>query len=341
MENQQTKGERTDEVSITEVFRWVGRGFRRIGDGLIGGVAGLRSTFIRNRIFFSILIVMGLIAGALYSEILRKENYKASMIISCAYLNNELLEKSIDKLNLLTEEGDREGLARELKIDVDLAKNIHEFEFNPFMATEQVIEMELLKEQLGNIEAENIGLVEKIMDKLQVVNQTAFEINVFVYDPESIKDLEKSVFTYFQSNDYIKRRLEISKIIMNNRKIKLLKESKTLDSLEVVLLQNYIQMTQRTRGSNNVILGEEKLTNPLEILAKDLELFQAVLDIDEYLYVNPDFELVDGFTTIKVPATLTLAQILFLSVLISIFAGYVILALIEFNRTLAALSTRM
>jgi hypothetical protein len=153
----------SDEIDITQLFRWIGRGFRNFGLGIIKAIAGLRNLFFTNRVFFGIVIISGLIVGGSYYQFLTKKYYKSSMIISCDYLNNRILGNAIEKLNLLCAERDRDGLAEELKIDIDLAKNIRKFYFRPFVSENDLIEIEVLKEQLNNVAAEKKDLVDKVV----------------------------------------------------------------------------------------------------------------------------------------------------------------------------------
>ncbi|HEX8039310.1 MAG TPA: hypothetical protein VF490_09160, partial [Chryseosolibacter sp.] len=53
------------------------------------------------------------------------------------------------------------------------------------------------------------------------------------------------------------------------------------------------------------------------------------------LYLNPDFEIVDGFTSFKEPENASLANILAISLMLSIIIGYLILGAYRFDRMLA------
>jgi hypothetical protein len=330
----------SDEVDLTQFFRWIGRGFGRIGNAFIGGLAGLRNIFFNNRLFFAGIILVGLALGTAYSEILKKKFYKSTMVLSCDYLNTQILENTIEKLNLLCGEQEREGLSEVLLIDRAIAKNIQKFEFEPFVSEDDVVEMEVLREQLNNVASEKKDIVEKVLKKLSVVNKNAYQISALVYDPEIVKPLEKAVINYFRNNEYIKRRIAINKVNLTSRKQKLMSDSRKLDSLKSVLYQNYQTLGKTSRGSNNVILGEESLTNPLDVFKQDLELNKEILEIDEKLYVQPDFELVDGFTTFKEPESASLAKILIIAFFVSWAMGYLIIGAWRFDQLLASYNTK-
>jgi hypothetical protein len=166
--NEVKPGQPNDEIDITQLFRWIGRGFKNFGMGIIAAIAGLRNLFFTNRIFFLIVIFSGLVIGGSYFQFLSKKFFKSSMIISCDYLNNRIMQNSIGKLNLLCLEKDRDGLAAELKIDRDVAKNIRKFSVKPFISEKDLVEIEVLKEQLNNFAVEKKDLVDKVITKVDV-----------------------------------------------------------------------------------------------------------------------------------------------------------------------------
>jgi hypothetical protein len=341
MEDQKQRRNNSDEIDLAQFFRWIGRGFSNLGSSIIYGIASLRNSFYHNRVFFLGIIILGLILGAAYSELLKKDYYKSSMVLSCDYLNTQILKNTIDKFNLLAREKDTEGIQEILNLDSATAANIQKFDFKSFVSEDDVVEMEVLREQLNNVAVEKKELVSKIMDRLQVENKNAYEISVFVYDPSIVKPLEKALLDYFNRNNYIKRRIEVNKRTLEDRRDKLQKELRKLDSLKVVIFQNYQSLSQKSRGSNNVVVGgEEGLTNPLEVFNKDLELHRELQDVERRLYLNPDFEIIDGFTSFKEPESASLPVVLAISLLLSIIIGYLILGAYKFDRMLATYPTK-
>ena len=332
---------RSDEVDLAQFFRWIGRGFSNLGNAIIRGIAGLRNQFYANRVFFIGIIVLGLILGALYSELLKKDYYKSSMALSCDYLNTQILKNTIEKFNLLASERSTDGLQEELNLDEPTAKNIQKFEVKSFVSEDDVIEMEVLREQLNNVAADKKELVEKVIDRLEIENKNAYEISVYVYDPEIVKPLEKALVNYFQNNSYIQRRIESNRTTLLARREKLQSELRKLDSLKAVMFRNYQMLAQKSRGSNNVVVGaEDGLANPLEVFNTDLDLYQELQDVERRLFLSPDFEIVDGFTSFKEPESASLADILAISLLLSIVIGYLILGAYRFDRMLATYPTR-
>src|SRR6188768_1770941 len=101
MEEIKQKSQSSDEIDLSQVFKWVGNGFRNFGNSILASLAELRAIFFENKNFFGLLIIAGLTIGGLYSELLSKKYYKSSMIISCDYLNRRIVESTVEKLNLL------------------------------------------------------------------------------------------------------------------------------------------------------------------------------------------------------------------------------------------------
>lgn len=336
MEQDKQRPGSSEEIDLAQFFKWIGRSLTNFGNSIIAGIAGLRNTFYSNRVFFLGIIILGMILGVLYSEVIKKDFYKSSMVLSCDYLNTKILNNTIDKFNLLAEEKSADGLQRELNIDEATAKNIQEFEVRSFVSEDDVVEMEVLREQLNNVTDEKKDLVDKVIDRLQIENKNAYEISVFVYDPAIVKPLEKALVEYFRSSNYIQRRIESNRQTLLARREKLQGELKKLDSLKVVLFQNYQTLAQKSRGSNNVVVGgDEGLTNPLEVFSTDLELHEELQDVERRLFLSPDFEIVDGFTSFQEPESASLPDILAVSLLLSILVGYLILGAYRFDRMLA------
>lgn len=340
MDENKAKTTSSDEIDLSQLFRWVGNGFRDFGQGILTILANLRFTFFNNKLLFGSIILAGLAIGSFYSEILKKKFYKSSMIISCDYLNSRIVNNTIDKLNLLCFEKERTGLAEELNIDLATAKNILNFEAKPFISERELVESELLKEQLNNVAEAKKELVAKVIAKIEIENKSAFLIEVKVYDPEVIKNLEQALVQYLRNNTYIKNRIEANHFALIERKSKLVRESRKLDSLKTVLFENFSAMAKQSgQGSNNVILSDKYLTNPLDVFTEDLSLHSEIQEIDYKLTVNPDFEIIDGLTSFKEPDSASLVRILAIAFLVSWVAGYLIIGLFRFDRYLASLTT--
>lgn len=340
MENQQ-KPTQSDEIDLGALFSRVGDFFSSLGMGFLRGLAGFRKIPLQNKALFISLTVVAIIGGYLYSSgFISKKYYETSMILSSEYLNKRILDNSIKKLNLLADEKNKAGLAKVLQIPESTAQGILSFEAKPFIAEKEVVEIELLKEQLKNASdgKKNEKAIAKIIKQIEIENRHSYEITVFVSSPSTIVKLEAAILVFFKSEGYIKNRIEISKINLLAKKEKLIKESKKLDSLKDVIFQNYQSMAQQSRqGSNNVILSDKSVSNPIEIYRQDKEVYDTLQSVEKKLFLQPDFELISGFTELTEPASPGLTKSLVVAILAAFALGYIIVGLLSFNKYLASL----
>jgi hypothetical protein len=335
MEKQEsTVNNKSEEVDVTQFFKWIGRGISRVGIMLLRSLIYLRATAKQYKWFFITMIIGGLGLGTLYYKFVQKPFYEARLVLSCGYIDFQVLESMVDRLSLLCKDKDREGLATELKISADSAKQIYRFKAKAFVSEQEVIEMEILREQLKTVTVDRKDIMENVIKSIEKSNDRTYEISMFVHEPRIIRPLEKAVINYFKHNEYVQDRIQINRQIQLLRKIKLERESKKLDSLKTVLFQNFQALNKTSRGSNNVILGDERITNPLEVFREDLMINTELLEIERNLYLQSDFEVIQHFTTVKEPANYSLAAILFISILLSVTVCYLVIGLIRFDRML-------
>jgi hypothetical protein len=160
-----------------------------------------------------------------------------------------------------------------------------------------------------------------------------------VYNPTVVRELETALVNYLKNNEYLKKRVEITRSNMLARKQKLIGESQKLDSLKAVIYSNYQNMAAQSRqGSNNVILSDKAVTNPIEIFNQDINLYNEIQNIDRSLYLQNDFEVIDGFTVFSEPSSASPIKISAIAILIAIGLGYLLVALASFNKYLSKLA---
>lgn len=340
MTENQKQGPNSDEIDLGVLFSKIGDFFKNIGLGFLRFLALLRRIPIENKTSFIILIVASIVVGISYSILLKKTFYSTTMILNSEYLNKRIADNTIEKLNLLARENDKKGLANVLQIPDTLAENIHDFEAKPFVDEAEIIELEVLKEQLKNAQTGgNENVIKNVIERIEIENRHAFEITVRVYNPTVVRELEIALVNYLKNNDYLKKRIEITKSNMLARKQKLLGESQKLDSLKSVIYANYQSMAAQSRqGSNNVILSDKAVTNPIEIFNQDINLYNEIQSIGRLLYLQNDFEVVDSFTEFSKPSSAGTAKVSVIAILIAIGLGYLLVALLSFNKYLDKLA---
>ena len=341
MTENQKQVSNSDEIDLGVLFSKIGDFFKNMGMGFLRFIALLRRIPLDHKTLFIVMVLIGVVGGISYSTYLRKDLYSTTMILSSDYMNNRIAENTIDKLNLLAEEEDKVGLAKVLQISDTLAKNIHDFTIKPFVAEADLVELEVLKEQLKNALTTNKNekIIDQVIQRIEIENRHAFEITVRVYNPTVVGELEIALVNYFKNNEYLKKRIEITKTNMLARKQKLIGESHKLDSLKSVIYENYQNMAAQSRqGSNNVILSDKAVTNPIEIFAQDINLYNEIQSINRDLYLQNDFEVVDGFTEFSKPSSAGPLRVTAYAILIAIALSYLIVALTNFNKYLDKLA---
>jgi hypothetical protein len=95
---------------------------------------------------------------------------------------------------------------------------------------------------------------------------------------------------------------------------------------------------QSRSGSNNVILSDKAVTNPIEIFNQDLTIYNEIQYIDRSLYLQNDFEVVDGFTEFSKPSSASPLRASAYGILIALGLGYAMVALFSFNKYLSKLA---
>jgi hypothetical protein len=330
----------SDEIDIGRLFTRMGDGIRYTWLGFMRLLAALRRVPFENKVSFIAIIGASIVIGFLFSFYLRKDYFESTMILSSDYLNKRLAESTIDKLGQLAAEKNKGGLVKALNLRDSLADNIVGFEVRPFVAEADIIELEVLKEQLRSAQeaSANKEVIDQVITRIEIENRHAFEITVRTLNPAVIPNLQDAIINYFRTNPYIKKRIEINRENLVKRKDKLKSDVRKLDSLKEVMYENYRNMAAQSRqGSNNVILSDKAVTDPIEIYKQDMELYNQLQEVERKLYLQPDFEIVEGFIEFSEPASPSLLRMIFYSVLIGIAIAYVDVALRHFNRYLANL----
>jgi hypothetical protein len=288
------------------------------------------------------MILTGAVLGYAYSSFLKKKFYESSMILSSNYINKRIIDSSIEKLNLLAGERSPKGLAKVLQISDTLASKIVMFEAKPFVAEQELVQLEVLKEQLRSAQLKNQSqsqsVIDQVIRRIEIENQHAYEFTVRTFSPTAIKPLQDALVDYFRNNDYVKKRIQINRDNMVAKKSKIQRDLRQLDSLKKVIYDNYRTMAEQSRqGSNNVILSDKAVTNPIDIYAQDLSLYNELQGIERGIFLQPDFEVIDGFTEFDEPASASRSKVIATTMLIAFALAYGIVALREFDRYLSTI----
>jgi hypothetical protein len=331
-------GPQSDDVDLGQLFSKLGTFFSDTWMNFIRFLATIRRTPVKNKWSFLAIIVASVALGFILNQYVRKNYYESTMILSSTYLNKRLAENTIEKLDILAGEENKSQLAKVLGLHDSLADNIVGFEVQPFVAENDVIELEVLKEQLRGAQtnANNQEVITQVIERIEIENRHAFEITVRTLNPSVIPDLQHAIVGHFRNNPYIRKRIEINRENLLGRKEKLTRDIEKLDSLKSVIYANYRNMADQSRqGSNNVILSDKAVTDPVDIYNQDLLIYNELQDVDRDLFLQKDFEIVDGFTEFSEPASASSVTVILYSLLIGVVVAYLDVAIRTFNSYLA------
>lgn len=316
----------SDEIDLRELFSAIGNFFSNIFFNFILLIVGVKNAIIKN---IKLIFILGIVGGILgiVAHFLTPDVYKSSILLRSTYLSGRLMESSINKLDLLTEEENREQLAKTLKIDTALANNIVSFGYEPFVSEAEIIELELFKEQLRS-EIEDEAIINRFVERLSMDNKSTYRIFVEVLDNTAINELEEPLLDYFRNNPFVQKRLEIQETNLKLESQNISEELAELDSLKEILFKNFKMVGERDRdGSNNVILADEQSTNPISVFNESRRAYSKKLEIERELYLTPQFELIDGFTIYSQPASPGLIKLGFYGGLIGLGIAAIIIIL--------------
>ncbi|WMN12371.1 hypothetical protein QYS49_33375 [Marivirga salinae] len=328
-EKNQNSNHNSDEIDLRELFSAIGNFFSNIFFNFILFIVAIKNAIVKNIKLIVILGLVGVILG-IVTHFFTPDIYKSSILLRSTHLNARLMESSIDKLQLLAQDENRKQLAITLKIDTAIASNIVSFSYEPFVSEEEIIELEVFKEQLKS-EIEDEEIINRFVERLRMENKSTYRIYIEVLDRTLISDLEEPLINYFKNNPYVSKRLEIQEQHLKLESQNIEEELAELDSLKEILFKNFRMVGKRDRdGSNNVILADEQTTNPISVFNESRKAYEKKLEIEKKLYLQAEFELIDGFTVYSQPASAGLIKLGFYGGLIGLGLASLIIIISSF-----------
>lgn len=334
MEDQ--KKQQSEELDLGTLINKIGQGLQNGWMGFVRFLAMLRRVPLENRFSFLGIIVTSILIGTLYSVFLKKDYYETRMVLSCDYFNKRLVDDMVEKLNKLAWEHEKKGLAKVLNLPDTLADNIVKFEMEPLILEDELIEIEVLREQLRNaqLNSKNEQVIAQVIQRIEIENRHAFSITVRTLSASLIPNLQEAVVRYFRSNPYIAKRIEVNMALLEKRRSDLEHDKRRLDSLKVAFYKSVELAAANGQGSNNVVLSE-KTGSAIDVYKQAIEVYDQLASVNKGIQLQNDFEIVTGFTEFSEPANPALATILLQSILVGIGIAYIEVALRSLNKYLA------
>lgn len=333
---EEQKKPESDEIDLNSLLDKIGQGLKSTWITLIRFLALIRRVPLQNKFSFILIIIASVAVGALYSTFLKKDYYETRMVLSCDYFNKRLVDDMVDKLDKLAKERQKTGIARVLHLSDTLAKNIIGFDVDPFVVEEDIIELEVLKEQLRNaqLNSKNEQVIGEVIRRIEIENRHAFSITVRTANPSFIPNLQEAIVQHFRDNLYIKKRIDVNKMLLETKARELGKDAARLDSLKIAYYKSIQSMARNGQGSNNIVLSD-KTTSAVEPYQQGIYIYNELEIVNKKLILQDDFEVVNGFTEFSEPSSAPLLMIVIESILIGIVVAYLEVALRSFNNYLA------
>lgn len=320
-----------DLRSVLGVFREV---FKSIGNGLLSIVLSIRRAFVRNRVLFLICMTLAVIAGIWMSSF-GPQYYESKMVLRSEFLNPQTVAINIEKLDDLCKERNFAELADQLGISEESAAQLKGFDYLEFVSEEDKVEVEILREKLKN-ELKQVVNADRIIEIVDLENRHSFQVIVESYDQQLPKTLTEPVSSYFRNIPYVKNRLDINERNLAYKADNLRKEAQQLDTLQTMLDENMVRMSQNTKeGAISLSLGENQQTDQLSVLKEKLRILDYELAIRRELFLKPKFEVIDPFTAYQKSSNPSLIKSIPSSLLVGFLVALLLSMLWEANRFLA------
>lgn len=331
MNESQNKGSQ-DEIDLREVFRYIGDFFLSIWNRFIFIIVSFRKATLKNKYVILGITLVSIVAGIF---IVKTEDpyYKSTLLLQSRFLNVRTVEIFTNNLNQIN--SDTTGnLATYLDIPPEKLESIIRFEFEPFITEEEAIELELMRNELLDAKlGEEIS--NKLIEEIERLNKGSFKISVFVTDPQAVVGLDSALEKYIKSAPYINKRIEANRTRDLARLDKINEEIPQLDSLRNILTTHVKEVSKsRREGSNNVILGTDEVPSPLTAYQQIMQLNNEKLNLERSLFLDSDFEIIDGFTPSYIPENPSSKDGIIYSTLIGLAVSYLLIFLIRINRWL-------
>jgi tetratricopeptide (TPR) repeat protein len=228
--------------------------------------------------FFVFAVVVGA-TGAAYAW-LKKDVYKSQMTVSYAQLEKKIYGDMLYKLNELLESQQYAETAQLLKLKEEKVEDIKSIKgIN--------IHGQLLTEDLS---------VEKV----------PFYIEVVVFNPKLLPDLEVSLVQYISQSKYVEERLKLNENNYKKEIRHLQNQLAYMDSLKIILM------------SDCADLKGDVVENLNQLNESQNEIFSQIRDFESALLFNKNIEVMDGFIAHHESKTKVILKFLFIGLAVGI-----------------------
>jgi len=233
-------------------------------------------------IFLSTIVGIGLGIGAYQ---LQTPKYESDMIIQSSILTEAYSNTLTETLERLIKEGNTALLSEKLSLSIDQSSFI------------------------SSIQVESISETGATED---ATKNRIFKIHVETTSNAILKDLQFGLISFLENNEYVKKRVNLSKNRLEKLISKVGQEIKEIDSLKTQINQNLLSQKS---GSNNLVI-----LDPTTVYSEALTLYKDEIGYQNSLELSNSIQLIEGFVAFKKPASPKLS----ISIVIGLFLGFLV-----------------
>ena len=223
----------------------------------------LTRTLKKYQILLIASIAVGLGLGFTHFR-LKKPVFESSMMVRSNILTETYSNTVTENIARLIQEGSYDLLSEKLGISTDQTKSLKAIE---------------------------VGSVRESEDPSES-NSSIFLVSVETTDNSILADLEKGLVQYLETNEYVKKRVDLRKQRYQALMAKASEQIREIDSLKDKLNERIL-----ARGAGNDIL----LLNPTNIYTTALSLYKEELSYIENLELIDSIQIIEGFTAFNNP----------------------------------------
>lgn len=244
-----------DEIDLLVLFGYVGRFFKKIGNG----INYMFTSIIRNLVVVAVITLAGMAAGfGLYKS--TKPYYTSSMTLVLAEIRNQFVENQLSRLSIMIEEGNYEAVAEELEVGLEAARHIKEMSF--------------------------FNLDENIIAEDSVLTGSPFEIELALYNNVLFPSMEVAIANYLESNRYFSKQKLIKQREMESMIQKLKIDIAAMDSVKKAVVS--------PRGPVNGFVYGQPL-DPANLFRESILMYQQQVELEGSLEQLDNIQIVNGF----------------------------------------------
>ncbi|MCJ8166410.1 chain length determinant protein [Pontibacter sp. E15-1] len=278
-----------DEVDLRVVFDYIQRFFQSIGNKISYVARAIKSQLIP----FLMILLIGLGIGyADYS--LERPYYTSSMTMVLAEIRNEFVEDQLNKLSSMVGEGNVEGLAANLDISVEAARQIKSLMFS------------------------NLDQLRIAEDS--VLTGSPFKVELTLYDKQLFSSMEPAITNYLENNPYFSKQKRIKQKKVEDLISKYKSEIVSMDTLKSEVIN--------PRGPvNGFVYGEP--IDPTNLYRESISLYQKQVELEASLEQIDNIQVVTGFYSRNKPSGPRLLIYMVSSAVVALFIGMFVALYLE------------